>query len=102
MSLLGVNFVRTVGKFLRGRALDENFNLVYLTEERNAVGQHQAWVFLDCSQCYERLPLRMLEDFALESGYPLYALNVALNMYSGNRRILVQGAVSEGVQACVW
>eukprot|EP00971_Amphidinium_carterae_P060505 1197579-Amphidinium_carterae.1 len=44
-------------------------------------------------------PLSMLEQFAIESGYPLYALNVALNMCSGQRRILVQGAVSEGVTA---
>eukprot|EP00971_Amphidinium_carterae_P089509 1771668-Amphidinium_carterae.1 len=41
----------------------------------------------------------MLEDFAIESGYPRDGLNVALNMYSGRRRILVQGAVSEGVTA---
>eukprot|EP00971_Amphidinium_carterae_P228867 4540096-Amphidinium_carterae.1 len=30
---------------------------------------------------------------------PFYALNVALSMYSGNRRILVQGAVSKGIIA---
>eukprot|EP00971_Amphidinium_carterae_P343723 6483660-Amphidinium_carterae.3 len=44
-------------------------------------------------------PVRMLEEFALERGYPLYALNVAFNMYSGNRCILVQRTVSEWVQA---
>eukprot|EP00971_Amphidinium_carterae_P210556 4178082-Amphidinium_carterae.1 len=38
----------------------------------------------------------MLEEVALETGYSLYALNVAFNMYFGN---LVQGVVSEGVQA---
>eukprot|EP00971_Amphidinium_carterae_P018619 367147-Amphidinium_carterae.1 len=80
-------------------ALDELFDLAYITEERSAAGQHQAGVFLDCSKRYERAPVRKLEEFALESRYPCYALNVALNMYSGNRRVLVQGAVSEGVQA---
>eukprot|EP00971_Amphidinium_carterae_P093616 1852514-Amphidinium_carterae.1 len=49
-------------------ALDEIFYLAYLTEERSAAGQRQAGVFLDCSKCYERVPLRMLEEFALESG----------------------------------
>eukprot|EP00971_Amphidinium_carterae_P295058 5859002-Amphidinium_carterae.1 len=44
------------------------------------------------TKCYERVPLGMLEQFAKESGYPLYTLNVALNMYRGQRRILVQGA----------
>eukprot|EP00971_Amphidinium_carterae_P083285 1648492-Amphidinium_carterae.1 len=69
-------------------ALDETFDLAYLTEERSAAGQHQTGVFLDCSKCYERVPLRMLEEFALESRYPLL-----------DRRILVQGAVIAGVQA---
>eukprot|EP00971_Amphidinium_carterae_P241328 4791843-Amphidinium_carterae.1 len=77
-------------------ALDETFDLAYLTEQRTAAGQHQAGVFLDCSKCYERVPLSMLEQFAIESGYPLYVLNVALNVYSGQRRVLVRGAVSEG------
>eukprot|EP00971_Amphidinium_carterae_P222313 4412603-Amphidinium_carterae.1 len=61
--------------------------------------QHQAGVFLDCSKCYERGPLAQLEQFAIERGFPLYALNCALNMYSGNRRILIQGAVSGAVQS---
>eukprot|EP00971_Amphidinium_carterae_P234294 4649297-Amphidinium_carterae.1 len=43
---------------------------------------------------YERVPLVQLEQFAIKRGFPLYALNCALNMYSGNRRILIQGAVS--------
>eukprot|EP00971_Amphidinium_carterae_P171455 3398698-Amphidinium_carterae.1 len=75
-------------------ALDGTF----LTEQRTAAGKHQDGVFLDCNN-YEQVPLSMLEQFAIESGYPPYALNVALNIYSGQRRILVQGAVSEGVTA---
>eukprot|EP00971_Amphidinium_carterae_P176095 3490676-Amphidinium_carterae.2 len=84
---------------LQERNVDELFDLAYLTEERSAAGQHQAGVFLDLGKCYERVPLHMLEELAIESGYPLYALNVALNMYSGNRCILVQGAVSDSVTA---
>eukprot|EP00971_Amphidinium_carterae_P010407 205460-Amphidinium_carterae.1 len=86
-------------KYPEKGALDETFDVAYLTEERSAAGQHQPGVFLDCSKCYERVPLRVFEEFAIESGYPLYALNVALNMYSGAKRILVQGAISEGVTA---
>eukprot|EP00971_Amphidinium_carterae_P199916 3967900-Amphidinium_carterae.1 len=33
-----------------------------------------------------KVPLRMLVEFAIESGYPLYALDVALNMYGQRRR----------------
>eukprot|EP00971_Amphidinium_carterae_P014541 287110-Amphidinium_carterae.1 len=74
-------------------ALDETFDLAFKTEARNASRQHQAGLFLVCSKCYERVPL------VWEQGFPLYALNCALNMYSGNRRILIQGAVSTSVQS---
>eukprot|EP00971_Amphidinium_carterae_P121187 2400199-Amphidinium_carterae.2 len=60
-------------------ALDETFDLAFKTEARNASRQHQAGVFLDCSKCYERVPLAQLEQFAIERGFPLYALNCALN-----------------------
>eukprot|EP00971_Amphidinium_carterae_P259121 5142269-Amphidinium_carterae.1 len=84
-------------------ALDETFDLAFKTEARNARHQHQAGMFLDCSKCYERVPLAQLsqlEQFAIERGFPLYALNCALNVYSGNRHILIQGAVS-GAQGAV-
>eukprot|EP00971_Amphidinium_carterae_P086314 1708178-Amphidinium_carterae.1 len=47
-------------------ALDETFDLAFLIEQRSAAGQHQAGVFLDCSKCYERVLLSMLEQFAIE------------------------------------
>eukprot|EP00971_Amphidinium_carterae_P326446 6457234-Amphidinium_carterae.2 len=50
---------------VRQGALDETFDLASLTEERSAAGQHQAG--LDCSKCYERVPLRWLEEFAVDS-----------------------------------
>eukprot|EP00971_Amphidinium_carterae_P351193 6491966-Amphidinium_carterae.1 len=80
-------------------ALDETFDLAFDTERITAAGKPQAGVFLDCSKCYERIPLQKLEAFALESGYPLYALYAALDMYAGRRRVLLQGAVSEPVTA---
>eukprot|EP00971_Amphidinium_carterae_P338364 6475640-Amphidinium_carterae.1 len=80
-------------------ALDETFDLAFKTEARNASRVFQAGVFLDCSKCYERVPLAQLEQLAIESGFRLYALNCALNMYSGSRRILIQGAVSDAVQS---
>eukprot|EP00971_Amphidinium_carterae_P350643 6491664-Amphidinium_carterae.2 len=68
------------GETLVGQgALDETFDLAFLTEQCTAAGQHQAGVFLDCSKCYELVPLSMLEQFAIDSGYPLYALNVPLD-----------------------
>eukprot|EP00971_Amphidinium_carterae_P351074 6491897-Amphidinium_carterae.2 len=80
-------------------ALNETFDLAFDTEKITAAGKPQAGVFLDCSKCYERIPLQKLEAFALESGYPLYALYAALDMYAGRRRVLLQGAVSEPVTA---
>eukprot|EP00971_Amphidinium_carterae_P180760 3585398-Amphidinium_carterae.2 len=79
--------------------LDETFHLAFKTEARNASRVLQAGIFLDCSKCYERVPPAQLEQFAIERGFPLYALNAALNMYSGGRRILIQGVVSEAVQS---
>eukprot|EP00971_Amphidinium_carterae_P011711 230580-Amphidinium_carterae.1 len=64
-------------------ALDETFDLAFKTEARNASRQHQTALNLNS------LPLRGL----------VHALNCALNIYSGSRRILIQGAVSDAVQS---
>eukprot|EP00971_Amphidinium_carterae_P014315 282827-Amphidinium_carterae.1 len=72
--------------------------LAFETEQTTAAGVPQA-VFLDCSKCYVRIPLHKFETFALESGYPLYALHAALDMYAGRRRVLIQGVVSQPVAA---
>eukprot|EP00971_Amphidinium_carterae_P299768 5955908-Amphidinium_carterae.2 len=55
-----------------------------LENRRSARRKPQAGIFLDCSKCYERVPLRTLEQFALESG---------------RRWVLLQGAVSDPVTA---
>eukprot|EP00971_Amphidinium_carterae_P320473 6369906-Amphidinium_carterae.2 len=46
-------------------ALDETFDLAFDTELTTASDTPQAGVFLDCSICYERVPLHTLEAFAL-------------------------------------
>eukprot|EP00971_Amphidinium_carterae_P256446 5091735-Amphidinium_carterae.1 len=62
-------------------ALDEAFTLAAEAERATAKSEPFAAVFLDCSKCYER--------------FPLEALRLALDMYRGRRRILVNGALSE-------
>eukprot|EP00971_Amphidinium_carterae_P298508 5931060-Amphidinium_carterae.1 len=59
-------------------ALDETLDLAFDTELTTASNTPQAGVFLDCSKCYERVPLTTLEIFALGSGYPTYALYAAM------------------------
>eukprot|EP00971_Amphidinium_carterae_P297878 5918727-Amphidinium_carterae.1 len=80
-------------------ALDGTFDLASDTEQTTAAGKPQAGIFLDCNKCYERVLLHTLKNFALESGYPTYALYAALDMYAGNREVLIQRAVSESVHA---
>eukprot|EP00971_Amphidinium_carterae_P183417 3640459-Amphidinium_carterae.2 len=80
-------------------ALDDTFDFAFDTELTTASDTPQAGMFLDCSKCYEGVPFTTLKTFALESGYPTYALYAALDMYAGHRRILIQGAVSEPVRA---
>eukprot|EP00971_Amphidinium_carterae_P145491 2883076-Amphidinium_carterae.1 len=53
---------------------------------------------------YERIHSRKVGEFlsfALESGYPLHAHYVAVDnvVYSGRRRVLIQGAVNQTVTA---
>jgi hypothetical protein len=55
-------------------------------------------VFLDCSKCYERISQAMAADRARESGCPIGIVNLVMGMYGGERRILLDGAISEGIQ----
>eukprot|EP00971_Amphidinium_carterae_P070931 1402722-Amphidinium_carterae.2 len=80
-------------------ARDETLDLAFEIEQTTAGGVPQAGVFLDCSKCYERVPLHKLETFALKSGYPFYVLYAEHDMYSGRCRVLIQGAVSQPVTA---
>eukprot|EP00971_Amphidinium_carterae_P208450 4135785-Amphidinium_carterae.1 len=47
------------------------FSTPQCSKQTTAAGVPQAGVFLACTKCYERVPLHILEQFALESGYPL-------------------------------
>eukprot|EP00971_Amphidinium_carterae_P317819 6318007-Amphidinium_carterae.1 len=69
-------------------ALDEAFALAAEAERATTCGEPFAAVFLDCSKCYERVDLALLEQSAVEAGFPLEALQLALDMYRGRRRIL--------------
>eukprot|EP00971_Amphidinium_carterae_P069250 1370311-Amphidinium_carterae.2 len=80
-------------------ALDEAFTLAAEAERATAKGEPFAAVFLDCSKCYERVDLDKLERAAEAARFPLEALRLALHMYRGRRRILVNGALSEAVVA---
>eukprot|EP00971_Amphidinium_carterae_P331897 6465724-Amphidinium_carterae.3 len=80
-------------------ALDEAFTLAHQAERPTLEGEPFAAVFLDCSKCYERVDLTFLEESAREAGFPLQALRLAIDMYRGRRRTLVNGAISEPVEA---
>eukprot|EP00971_Amphidinium_carterae_P174828 3465344-Amphidinium_carterae.1 len=51
-------------------ALDETFDHVFSIAQHSVAGVPQAGVFFDCSKCYDRMPLKALEQNALRSGYP--------------------------------
>eukprot|EP00971_Amphidinium_carterae_P117533 2328388-Amphidinium_carterae.1 len=80
-------------------ALDEAFDLSLKVEELFGKGVPVAGVFLDCSKCYKRVLLSGLEAAARQAEFPESMLAVALNMYRGRRRVLVNGAVSSAYQA---
>eukprot|EP00971_Amphidinium_carterae_P092358 1828446-Amphidinium_carterae.1 len=83
----------------RGALVDEAFDLSLEVEELSGQGVPVAGVFLDCSKCYERVSLSGLEIAARQAGFPESMLQVALNMYTGRRRVLVNGTVSSAYQA---
>jgi hypothetical protein len=56
-------------------------------------------VFLDCSKCYERVPLRQLDERAARAEFPDRLLVLALSMYSGRRHVRVGLAVARPVVA---
>eukprot|EP00971_Amphidinium_carterae_P131563 2605262-Amphidinium_carterae.1 len=80
-------------------ALDEAFDLSLEVEEHSRQGTPVAGVFLDCSKCYERVSLELLEEAARAADFPPSMLAAALDMYKGHRRVLVNGAVSAAYQA---
>eukprot|EP00971_Amphidinium_carterae_P339833 6477839-Amphidinium_carterae.1 len=77
--------------------------LSHLPEKPNrqhaAKAEPFAAVFLDYSKCYDRVNLTLLEESVESAGFPSAALRLAIDMYRGRRRILVNGAVSSPVEA---
>ncbi|MFM7985676.1 MAG: hypothetical protein ACKPKO_40825, partial [Candidatus Fonsibacter sp.] len=63
---------------------------------RDEEGREQALcgAFLDCSKCYERVPLGQLDDRASAAGFPDRLLVLALGMYSGRRHVRAGKAVA--------
>eukprot|EP00971_Amphidinium_carterae_P298175 5924865-Amphidinium_carterae.1 len=55
-------------------ALDEAFSLAAEAEQATTSAEPFAAVFLDCSKCYERVDLALLEQSAGEADFPLEAL----------------------------
>ena len=55
-------------------------------------------VFLDCSKCYERAPLRQLDVRATEALFPDKLLAFALDVYSGRRHVRVGPAVAQAAR----
>eukprot|EP00971_Amphidinium_carterae_P242916 4823288-Amphidinium_carterae.1 len=72
---------------------EKAFTLAHEAERATLEGVPFPAVFLDCSKCYERVDLSLLEELAHAAGFPLTALRLAIDMYRGRRRILVNGAI---------
>eukprot|EP00971_Amphidinium_carterae_P150888 2992074-Amphidinium_carterae.1 len=70
ISMTSKSGVRSAELGVKYGALDETFDLAFKTEARNASRQHQAGVFLDCSKCYERVPLAQLDCSSCLSSSP--------------------------------
>ena len=68
-------------------------------ESERARGLFTLAAFLDCSKCYERVPLQEAAQQALRSGCPHGAVALAFNMYAAPRYIRVHGAVAPGFAA---
>ncbi|MEM7784434.1 MAG: DUF1552 domain-containing protein, partial [Planctomycetota bacterium] len=66
-------------------ALDEACRLSLAAEELTAAGEDFAAVFLDCSKCYEHVPLTSLVTAAAEQGWPTPLLKGIWDMYRAPR-----------------
>ena len=69
-----------------------------LVEGASAQGKEVAAIFLDCSKCYERVPLAPLKSVLLEAGLPPALVGPAVAMYKGDWRLLVHRTVSDPVR----
>ena len=84
-------------------APDAAWELAFEVEVTELMGQEVddtvCGVFLDCSKCYERVPLAELDIRARALQFPDPLLVLALSMYSAPRHVRVGDAVSDPVVA---
>ena len=59
-------------------------------------GCYTMTAYLDCSKCYERIRHVDAQEAAHRTRCPVEIMNLALNMYSGRRRLKVRGCLSQG------
>ena len=87
------------GAEIPGRGADEAaLEAECLGDETGDEDETLCGVFLDCSKCYERVPLQQLDAKASEALFPDKLLVLALGMYSGRRHVRVGPAVARAVQ----
>jgi hypothetical protein len=87
---------RAGGRRVGGRgkgvgALEAAWSLALEAELAEAEGLHVAGVFLDCTKCYDRLPLCELLGCARAEDFPLAIAQLAVDMYRGRRYVRVAG-----------
>ena len=80
-------------------ATAQAWRLGAMQESERAKGLFTLAAFLDCSKCYERVPLQAAAQQALRTGCPTGAVALAFNMYAAPRYIRVHGAVAPGFNA---
>ena len=78
--------------------LEEAWCLSAQEEMVRHAGRHLSACFLDCSKCYERIEQTIAAERAKQSGCPVEVVNLAIGMYKGERRILLDGAISAGIK----
>eukprot|EP00972_Heterocapsa_arctica_P009501 1399857-Heterocapsa_arctica.AAC.1 len=79
-------------------AMDAAFSLGVEGEAALADGQCMGAVFLDCSKCYERIPIVALYRAAVADGFPPGLARMACLQYQAPRFVRVAGAAAEAGQ----
>ena len=55
-----------------------------------------AALLLDISKCYARIPLAALARHAVQRGWPVAVISLAIRQYEATRWVSVAGAIAEG------
>ena len=78
--------------------LEEAWKLRALEEVWSAGGGCMGAAFLDVSKCYEGVTHVVAGRRALEAGCPSTVIKLAMHMYQGSRRLMVEGAMAAPLQ----